>query len=136
MLQKPNIGLKIKRLIDLKKETLEEAGKKVGASKANVSRWTRQKDINTKILWKLCEVYGVQMSYFFSESTSYTQKDNTINTAVNAVGEKIINYGNPTQNTVLNEKQDTDFNLLTERLKSCEEKNALLERMIKILEKK
>lgn len=136
MEQEINFGLKIKQLIDLKKETFEESGKRIGVTKSTVYRWTTQKDLGTDVLKQICKGYGVSMSYFLEGSKSYVQRDNVINAAINAVGEKIMNYANTAQNEGLSTKKDLDYNLLTERLKGCEEKNALLERMIKILENK
>lgn len=130
MEQKINFGLKIKQLLQRNNQTLEEAAKLLGTTKATVSRWTNQEDNNTETLWNICQKYGVSMSYFLSQSGTYIQSGNTINGGINAVGEKIMQTG-----TVSDFKAQETI-LLAEKLRSCEEKNVLLERMVSILEKK
>jgi len=136
MQQEIHFGLKIKKLIDLKKETFEESGKRVGVTKSTVNRWTRQKDLGTDVLKQVCAAYGVSMSYFLSESTSYVQKDNIINAGVNAVGEKIMSYVENKPQHVPDVSQSVDYKLLAERLNSCEEQNKLLRDMVAILKTK
>lgn len=131
-----DFGLKIKQLIEEKEETFETAAKRLKSNKSTVYRWTIQKDVSTEVLRKVCEAYNVSMSYFLNEPKTYLQKDNLINAQINAVGEKIMNYAHTGQNEGLSQQSNQDLKLLTERLKSCEEKNVLLEKMVAILEKK
>ncbi len=131
-----DFGAKIKNLIERHGDTYEEAAKKVGSNRSTVNRWTRQKDVDTRVLKQLCTGYKITMSYFLSESANYTQSQNQINGGINAQGEKIMQYQNLGNNEGQSIKESADYKILIERLKSCEEKNALLEKIVGIYEKK
>ncbi len=131
-----DFGLKIKRLIESNKETYEQAAQRLGSNRSTVNRWTRQKDIDTSILKQLCKTYKIPMSYFISESVTYSQNNEVVNGGINAVGEKIIQYQQQSNNTGQSDEGTLNQKILIERLKSCEEKNALLQKMVSILEKK
>lgn len=138
-----DFGLKIRQLMELNNETYQEAATRFGSNASTIHRWTKHKDVSTEVLKLVCEKYKVPMSYFLSESGNYIQRDNTISGGINVVGEKIINYGHKGQSEGLTDKENADYKILIERLRSCEEKNKLLieknnllERMITMLEKK
>ncbi|WP_028523188.1 helix-turn-helix domain-containing protein [Runella limosa] len=135
MEQELNFGLKIKQLIESRRHTYEEAASIIGVTRSTVHRWTTLKDLGTDVLRQVCKAYQIEFSYFLS-SANYTQNAKVVNAGINAVGEKIMNYGTVEHNSGVSPKNEVDNKILIERLKSCEEKNALLERMIKILESK
>lgn len=135
MEQELNFGLKIKQLIESRRHTYEEAANAIGVTRSTVHRWTTLKDLGTDVLRQVCKGYQIEFSYFLS-SGNYTQNAKVVNAGINAVGEKIINYGAIEHTAGVSPKNEVDNKILIERLKSCEEKNALLERMIKILESK
>ena len=125
-----DFGKKIKRLIESSGDTYIQAAERLGSTPSTVNRWTRQTDLDTSILKQVCMGYKITMSYFLSESASYSINTGEVNGGINAVGKKIMQSGNTSDTT----NQDTK--LLVEKLRSCEEKNALLERMVSILERK
>lgn len=126
-----HFGKKIKNLIEKNGDTYIQAAERLGSTPSTVNRWTRQTDLDTGILKQVCIGYKITMSYFLSESGSYAQNNQVANGGINVLGEKNLQY----QSQGSNETQNPDFNLLKERLKSCEEKNALLQKMVSILEK-
>lgn len=134
MTQKVHFGLKIKQLIDNKKETLEEAAKRIGGTKSNLSKILRKEDVNTALLKQIGDAYGVGFQYFFRDLVQYNQSSQ--NTGMQVVGEKIINYESTGQKNAVTTKEHADFEILSERLKSCQNENRLLREMIEILKGK
>lgn len=86
MKQKIDFGLKIRQLIDKHGETLEEAAKRVGGSKSNLSKIVKKADVNTELLRSFGEAYGVGLGYFFKDFAQYNQTAQSV--GIQAIGEK------------------------------------------------
>lgn len=134
MKQEFSFGLVIKRLIDSKGDTLEDAAKKVGGSKSNISKILRKKDVNTELLREFAAAYGVGLGYFFqSFAPVYNTKQNAENVGIQAVAEKIMSYeavGKKARNT---DKNSINEEILIERIKGLESENKLLREMVELL---
>lgn len=63
-----NIGKKIKQLQESKRITISELAIELEMSHAAVYDIFKKEDVNTKILRRLSESYGVPLEYFFDES--------------------------------------------------------------------
>lgn len=126
-----NFGLRIKQLIKSRRDTLEEAGKKVGLTKSTISKVLDREDVSTALLKKFGEAYGVGLAYFFKDFVQYNQV--STNTGIQAVGEKIINYEATGKKEGITAKVDADKEILIERLKAAETEIKLLREMVDIL---
>lgn len=134
MKQEFSFGLIIKRLIDSKGDTLEDAAKKVGGSKSNISKILRKKDVNTELLREFADAYGVGLGYFFqSFAPVYNTKQTAENVGIQAVAEKIMSYEAVGKKTAKTDKDDTTKEILIERLKGLESENKLLREMVELL---
>ena len=134
MKQEFSFGLIIKRLIDSKGDTLEDAAKKVGGSKSNISKILRKKDVNTEILREFADAYGVGLGYFFqSFAPVYNTNQTAQNVGIQAVGEKIMSYDAIGKKTANSGKNSIKEEILIERIKGLESENKLLREMVDLL---
>lgn len=131
MKQKIDFGLKIKQLIDKHGETLEEAAKRVGGSKSNLSKIVKKEDVNTELLRAFGEAYGVGLGYFFRDFVQYNQTAQSA--GIQAVGEKIISYETNGKKEGVSNKDEVQTKILIERVKGLESENKLLREMVELL---
>ena len=134
MKQDIDFGLKIKQLIDKHGETLEEAAKRVGGSKSNLSKIVKKRDVSTELLRNFGEAYGVGLAYFFKDFVTYQQTAQ--NTGIQAVGEKIITYEAVGKKEGVSAKESVETKILIERCKGLENENKLLREMVELLKKR
>ncbi|WP_028526149.1 helix-turn-helix domain-containing protein [Runella limosa] len=134
MKQEFSFGLIIKRLIDSKGDTLEDAAKKVGGSKSNISKILKKKDVNTELLRDFADAYGVGLGYFFqSFAPVYNTTQSAKNVGIQAVAEKIMPYEAIGKKTANSGKNSINEEILIERLKRLESENKLLREMVELL---
>ncbi len=126
-----NFGLKISELIKSRRDTLEEAGKKVGLTKSSISKIMEREDVSTALLKRFGEAYGVGLGYFFRDFVMNQQVGQ--NVGIQAIGEKIMHQQTIGNNSGITNKADANTELLNERIKGLEKENALLRDMVDIL---
>ena len=127
-----HLGKRVKRVFDRAGHTIEEAARRVEISTSNLYKKIGMKDLDTDFLRRVSAAYGVSLSSFFAEN-QYAKIEQNGN--INAVGEKIIqSYGNGTKGGQTT-NDDTQYEVLSERLKGCEAEKEALKKHIELLEK-
>ncbi len=62
------LGAKIKSLIDISGQSVNETADKLGMSHQNLYNMFKKESVDTKYLVMLSRMFGVPMSYFFDDS--------------------------------------------------------------------
>lgn len=130
-----NFGLKINELLEARNLTKVKAAEMMGISRKGFSDQIDKEDVSTKVLKRVCEVFGVEMSYFLSGANNIYQSGNA-----NIGGSGSIQYKG--KKNIIGNSEGKEQSLLNEieRLKnqvtSLKEQNDLLREMVEILKAK
>ena len=85
------IGKKIKNLIDSSPKTQIEISEMLGISRPTLQRLFERENVDTKILFSLCEKFDVDMSYFFDDiEISKKNESNTQNSVLEKKYEAVL----------------------------------------------
>lgn len=113
-----HLGERVKKVIERSNDTVKEAAVKLEESEGNLYKKLKMKDLSTEFIRRVSKVYRVSFQSFFTDN-QYTNISQI--GGVNQMGEKNFN-----QNSQI------DSQILTERLKACEDKNKLLLEQIEL----
>ena len=113
-----HLGERVKKVIERSNDTVKEAAVKLEESEGNLYKKLKMKDLSTEFIRRVSKVYRVSFQSFFTDN-QYTNISQI--GGVNQMGEKN-----------LNQNSQIDSQILTERLKACEDKNKLLIEQIEL----
>ncbi|MPR37093.1 helix-turn-helix domain-containing protein [Salmonirosea aquatica] len=73
-----HFGSMLRRAFDRSDYTQEQAAEKFGVARNNFANYFKKKDLNTVVLRRACEVFGVPMTYFFGFSDALPHSGNYV----------------------------------------------------------
>lgn len=135
MENKINFGLIISDLLKSQKIKKTEFANRIGYSLPGLSKILDKEDVNTDVLKKICDAFGLEMSYFLDPKPTITQSGKA-----NIAGNGNIQYKgqgntiNPDENKL--QVLTTENEHLKAQLQGLREQNQLLREMVEMLKAK